>query len=118
MRQLLEFPLEDGGSIVVEVDDAVAGTQRASRAGEVAAQVKETFEAALAPVAPAAEALLGRLGDLSKQPEEITVQFGVKLTGKLNAIISSTAGEANFAVTVKWKPTPAPSADADGPAGD
>jgi hypothetical protein len=112
VKQLLEFPLQDGGTVVVEVDEDIAGTQRAARPGEVAAQVTETFEAALAPVAPAAEALLERLGTLSKRPEEITVQFGVKLTGKLNAIIASSAGEANFAVNLKWTPTPKPSPDA------
>ena len=106
MKQLIEFPLEDGGTVVVEVDEDVAGTTRASRPGEVAEKATETFEAALAPVVPAAEALIGRLRGLSQRPEEVTIQFGVKLSGKLNAIIASSAGEANFAVTVKWKPTP------------
>lgn len=105
MSSLLEFPLEAGGTIVVEVDRTTAGTTRASRPGEVAERAQETFEAALAPVAPVAEALFARLLDLTERPEEVTVEFGIKLSGKLNAIISSTAGEANFTVTMKWSRT-------------
>lgn len=102
MTQMIEFPLDNGGTVVVEVDETISGTALASRPGEIAAKAKETFEAALTPVTPVAEALLARLQALSKQPDEITVQFGVKMTGSLNAIISSAAGEANFSVTMKW----------------
>lgn len=59
LKQLLEFPLQDGCTIVVEVDEGAAGTQRAARPGEVAEQVQKSFEEALAPVAPAAEATRG-----------------------------------------------------------
>jgi hypothetical protein len=106
MKQLLEFSLESGGSIVVEVDQDVAGTVLAARPGEIAAQVKESFESALAPVTPAAEALIARLSGLSERPDEVTVEFGIKLTGTLNAIIASSAGEANISVKLTWRAAP------------
>jgi hypothetical protein len=32
------------------------------------------------------------------------VKFGVKMSTELDAIIASTKGEANFEVTLSWKP--------------
>ena len=47
MKRLIEFPLEEGGSIVVEVDEPApeGGVVRAARPGEVAAKAGQTFEA-------------------------------------------------------------------------
>jgi hypothetical protein len=48
VKRLIEFPLEEGGSIVVEVDEPApeGGVVRAARPGEVAAKAGQTFEAA------------------------------------------------------------------------
>ena len=44
MRQLIEFPLETGGSVFVEVDDrdGAAGYVRAARPGRVGAVIAAT----------------------------------------------------------------------------
>ena len=49
MKQLVEFPLEGGGSIVVEVEGAASsgGVVRGARPGEIVDQAKQSFEAAL-----------------------------------------------------------------------
>jgi len=56
MKRLIEFPLQDGGSIVVEVDEPASegGVTRAARPGEIAARASQTFEAALERIQPAA----------------------------------------------------------------
>ena len=60
--RLVEFPLEDGGSILVEVTEASDGrlTRGLNRDG-LAEQTQQTFEQAISRVQPAANALLGRL---------------------------------------------------------
>ena len=103
MKHLVAFPTEDGRTVVVEVDGEVPpGTVRAARPGEIAQQAQETFEAALGSVRSAAEALVGRLGELSQRPDEVGVEFAIKLSAEVGAIIATTGGEANFKVTLKW----------------
>ena len=107
MKHLIAFPTDDGGSIVVEVEeDPGPGTVRAGRPGEIAERAQETFESALGSVRPAAEALLARLSDLSERPEEVSVKFGITLSAQVGAVIASTHAAANFEVTLKWRRQP------------
>lgn len=113
MRRLVEFPLEGGGSVVVDVDgqgglpggETVRGdVTRRLGANEVVARTGETFEAAFARIRPAATAAIGSLRTLSDRPQEIEIEFGIKLSAEVGAIIAHTAAEANFKVTLRWKP--------------
>jgi hypothetical protein len=104
MKRLIEFPLESGGTIVVETDEPVAGgVGRAGRDGEIAEKAANTFESTLDRLQPLTGALIDRLQDLARQPDQIEVQFGVKLSGSLGAIIASASGEANYSVKLTWK---------------
>lgn len=104
MKQLIEFPLKDGGSITVEVDEPqAAGTMRkAARLGEIAAQAGQTLEDALDKIKPAAQAIVATLRDLHDAPDEVGVEFSVKLTAAAGAVIASASAEANYKVTLKW----------------
>ncbi len=84
MKHLVEFPLEDGGSVVIEVDEPeTSGTVRASR-GDTLAKAKETLEEALNNVLP------------------VTKSVVEKLTTTAGAVIASATAEANFDVTLRW----------------
>ena len=102
MKHLVEFPLEDGSSIVVEIDEPeTAGTVRASR-GEALAKAKETLEEAFDKVLPVTKSVLQKLRSAGNRPDQIEVAFGVKLTTTAGAVIASAAAEANFNVTLRW----------------
>lgn len=102
MKHLVEFPLEDGSSIVVEIDEPeTAGTVRASR-GEALAKAKETLEEAFDKVLPVTKSVVEKLRSIGNRPDEIEVAFGVKLTTTAGAVIASAAAEANFDVTLRW----------------
>ncbi|MFQ5793665.1 MAG: CU044_2847 family protein [Candidatus Bipolaricaulia bacterium] len=103
MKHLIEFPLDGGGSIVVEVDEPEGGMVRAARPGEIAAKASQTFEDALERIKPAASAIIAKLRDLSESPDEVDVEFGLKLSADLGAFIASAGAEANFNVTLTWK---------------
>ena len=105
MTALAKFPLEGGGSVIVEVDDAFAAPQRTMRGGALpteAIKATQTFEGALDGVRSASEALLARLLSLAHPPDEISVEFGVKLNAESGAVIAKVAAEANFAISLKW----------------
>jgi hypothetical protein len=45
-------------------------------------------------------------------PEEIGLEFGLSLSGNANLVVASTAAQANFKVTLTWRPTPVQSPEA------
>ncbi len=105
MKRLVEFPLEDGGTVVIEVDEPEppGGIQRAARADEISETADQTFQAALHKIRPVASSILAEMRGLAESPDEVGVEFGVNLKGTVGAIISSTSVEANFKVSLKWK---------------
>jgi hypothetical protein len=103
MAYLVEFPVGDGGTVVIEVgDDQLAGFAPAAAPGEIAARSKESFETAVDALLPAVRAIGERISRLG--PEEVTVSMGVKITAEAGVIVAKTAGEANFTVTLRWAP--------------
>jgi hypothetical protein len=57
----------------------------------------------MARAVPAAAAVLDAMGKLAHRPDELTVTFGIELSGKAGGFIASTAATANFAVTATWR---------------
>jgi NTP-dependent ternary system trypsin peptidase co-occuring protein len=104
--QLVEFPLEGGGSVFVEVDE-VRSTDGSIRRGlsptDLVGKADETVEAAFARVKPAAVALVNSLRDLVDAPDEIQLTFGIRLSGEVGAVIAKTSADANFEVQMSWK---------------
>ncbi len=100
MKQLVEYELEDGSTILIEVDLPEAGIERASRDDQIV-KAKEGFVDALKHVKPITQTIISTLGDLSAN--EIGVAFGIKLSAKAGIIIASADTEANFTVTLTWK---------------
>ena len=117
MARLAKFVLPDGSSIVAEVDDESYDSSRVMRGGgassEIVVKANESFESALDRVRWAAEGLLNRLTTLTSPPDELEVEFGVKLNAETGAVIAKAATEANFRVNLKWtratNGTPSPS---------
>lgn len=100
MKRLVEFPLEEGGSILVQIDEPeTGGTVRAAR-GDAIEKAQETFEDALNKVLPAAKSVVEQLRGI--RPDEIEVTFGINLNAAAGAFIASVGSAANFGVTVHW----------------
>lgn len=107
MKRLIEFPLEGGGAMVVEVEDPVTGSPvRGANPVAIAERAQQTFEESLEKIKPAASAIITKLRQLSDQPEQVAVEFGIKLSGTAGVVLASTGVEANFKVTLTWKREP------------
>ncbi|MET0736252.1 MAG: CU044_2847 family protein [Microbacterium sp.] len=111
--RLVEYPLADGGTIVVSTDAPVPAGDvrdgsglRGHGSGAVVEQVSETFESAVKRVQPAAAAVLDAVRSGPYPPLEVTVQFGLEMSAELGAIIATTGVQANFLVTLTWRGNP------------
>ena len=106
MKRLVDFPLEHGGSVLVEVDEASAGPVVRGLGKDrltVAERTDKTFEEATATVVPAASGLLSRLRAAHDPAAEISIEFGVQLSAQTGAFIAAAAVEANFKVSMTWR---------------
>lgn len=109
MADLIEYPLDGGGSVLVVVagpggTDVVTRGWGEDRSVRVAEQANQTFDAAVAKLRPAADALLASLSGLKSTPAEITVEFAVQLTAEAGICIATLGSSANFKVSLTWKP--------------
>jgi hypothetical protein len=103
--ELMEFPLEAGGTVVVEVDIPL-GMSRVAHGDGLVTAAKTTFETALTAVRDAASSALDQLRSMSSRPDGIEIRFGVKLTAQAGAVIAKTGGEGTFEVKLVWKRPP------------
>jgi len=104
MKQLVEFDLPDGGTVLLESDvpEGTPGAVRASRSG--VEKASKSFQSALDSVQPAINTLMSRLGDINN-PAEINVEFGLNVSAKAGFIIASADSEVTFKVSLTWDNT-------------
>jgi len=106
MKRLVEFPVDQGGSVLVEIDEPPAGPTMRGLGNDRSALVEKankTFEDATAAVTPAARSLIARLSSIENPPTEVGIEFGVQLSAQSGAFIASVAAEANFKVSMTWR---------------
>jgi hypothetical protein len=109
MSEYVEFLTADGA--VVRVEGAATGSgaapygmQPVGRGGDAVVRAAETFEQALDGVRAAAEAALTTLRGGGLQPDEVEIEFGVKLSAEAGALIARTAADAHLTVKLTWSP--------------
>jgi hypothetical protein len=105
MKRLVKFTLEDGSTILIEAEETEVEGEMiriSSTSREIVNISNKTFEESLGIVKPVANTVLNKLKDLSKQPEEVQVSFGISMDLKAGMFIAAGTG-ANFNVTLTWK---------------
>jgi hypothetical protein len=106
MARLVTFSLESGSSFVAEVDDPIQGAKTMRGGSPIEGLVEttnKTFEVAVDTVKHAAETVVDRFRSLSRPPEELTLELGIKLSAEAGAVIAKTSTDANIKVTMSWK---------------
>ena len=103
MSSLLEFKTGTGESLLVEVDDSSGGpVTRGGRTAEVVVEAGATLEQVLGRLGPAMKGIVSQIREAAERPDEVEVEFGVKLSADSNVIIARAGGEANFRIALKW----------------
>jgi hypothetical protein len=104
MMRLIEFELEAGGHVIVEVDAPAGGMAPVGVGDGIVQKVQAKFEDVLDGIKPVADALLSRLKSLSSEPDEISIQLGFKIGANGSLVLASTAVEGHCHLTLGWKP--------------
>ena len=103
MATYIEYELEDGGTLLVEIKEPEGGLQKAARGrdGNIVIKATKKFRAALESVKRSATLLRQELDEL--KADEVEVKFGLTTTGELgNFAVGKIGVEANYEVTLKW----------------
>lgn len=107
MKKLVEYKLDDGSTVWIEVDEQHSdGMTRASRFGDAVDNAQYLFEDSLSKLKPITKALVSTMTDMG--PDEATVEFGVKLSTTAGIVIASANSEVNFTFKLTWKRKPEP----------
>jgi Trypsin-co-occurring domain 1 len=102
VAEVVRFQVDDGSSVLVEVDEDAFGVERVSRGADGIVEAGRRLTDALGNVRAAAQASVDVLRTLG--PDALELQFGVKLAGEAGAIIAKTTAEGHFSVKLSWSP--------------
>ena len=94
--QVVSYALDEETVVRFEIEPT--DTFHPVGADEVVGRVRE----AVRPAVAAAHAVLERVIEL--RPAQVEVKFGIKVNGTANWLVAKTSAEANFEVTLTWKP--------------
>jgi Trypsin-co-occurring domain 1 len=103
VAELVRYPLADGQSILVEVDDYPrTAVRRSITVGDRIVDAGETLESVLGRMTPLIGTIVESVRRAGESPDVIEVEFGVKLSAEAGVVIARTAGEASFRLQLRW----------------
>jgi hypothetical protein len=109
VSKFVEFPLEGGGSIVIESADEPARSpsgflHSGDAAVDAAHPAQGTFDASVEAVRRSAELLVTKLRGLSVPPDELEISFSLKASSATASLVVGKSGnDANFGVLLRWR---------------
>ncbi|OLZ66555.1 hypothetical protein AV521_27040 [Streptomyces sp. IMTB 2501] len=103
--QVVSYELDEQTIVQFEIEPTGDFHQVGSE--EIVGRVRE----AVNPAVEAAHAVLQRVTAL--RPAEVAVKFGIKVNGTANWLVAKAATEANFEITLTWRPEGVPNEAAD-----
>lgn len=104
MSYLVEFPATSGPPIVVDVQDEDLGVIPAGvDPGQVVRRASITFDQVLQQVRSIAQSAAETMHMSTHSPSEVQINFAVKLSADLGAVLARAGTEATFEMTLKWQ---------------
>jgi Trypsin-co-occurring domain 1 len=102
MAELVEFKSEQGGAILVEAAEPAGGPVTRGGPGAAVVEAEESLDHVVGRLGPAVKGIVSELRGAADWPDEVEVEFAVKISADSNVIIARAGGEANFRISLKW----------------
>lgn len=99
-HQIVTFPLKQGGTLAVELPDALGGAAPAARKQAV----EESFEQAVGRLRTIADGVMSAISGVQVLPSEVTVDFSVRLDAHTGLVLVTAGAEASLSVRLTWQP--------------
>jgi hypothetical protein len=96
-----DFKLPSGA--VVHVQSSLQPPQSGVVQASGAEKMREAWADGMAMVRELAAGVVGQLQEATKQAEQVSVEFGVNISGKTGIILVEGSAAANLKVTITWK---------------
>ncbi|MFJ6505469.1 CU044_2847 family protein [Streptomyces sp. NPDC091879] len=106
-EQVVTYTTYDGEEVQVEIKPA-ADDFRPIDPDRPIGRLERVFR----PILHAATAAARAARESADQPDEITVRFGLALTGSGQAVVARGSNESNFEITLHWHRRPSANAEA------
>ncbi len=105
MNQYIEYVLDDGSTILIEAGNHKRSNEmyRSAREKNIVTKATKSFSDTMETIKPVAETIISKFKDVAQSPDEVSVEFGLKLQGETGAIIATAGVEANFKIALLWK---------------
>jgi hypothetical protein len=101
MSNYIEYPLDDGTTILVEVEESGGIVKASTKPGEPIPS-KLNFKKAFTTVHSSIKEVMAEFDDL--HVEEAEIKFGIKSIGEAGFFaIGKVGGEINYEIKLKWK---------------
>ncbi|MFC6136450.1 CU044_2847 family protein [Streptomyces spororaveus] len=97
------------------VETGEDGLVRVARPGQVMARASRSLAEMVTGIRPVAQSFVDGFRGIPQAPDELNLEFGLSISAEADVVISSTAAEANFKISLTWTRSPA-DAPADAPA--
>jgi len=103
VSQLVKMDLADGGSVLVETSEVDGGpVTRGGRTEDMVTSAGATLESALDQLGPVVKGVVSKLREAADWPDEVSVEFAIRLSADANVIIARSTAEANFRILLHW----------------
>ncbi|WP_234314463.1 MULTISPECIES: CU044_2847 family protein [unclassified Streptomyces] len=118
----MELPIggADGPQDVVRVEVVETGEDglvRVARPGQVMARASRSLAEMVTGIRPVAQSFVDGFRGMAQAPDELNLEFGLSISAEADVVISSTAAEANFKISLTWTRAPSDGSTA-GPASE
>ncbi len=103
MKDIIVFEFEKDEQIFAEVENAdYLQDELVSNCGNVIKRTTQKFGIVLSSIKTVAKSTYDNIKLTPNRPDEVSIEFGLKLSGDVSAIIASTSAEGHIKVTLKW----------------
>jgi hypothetical protein len=104
MSDLVRFESKRGVTVLVEAADPVTGrvVRGGGRPAAVISEAGESLEQVVGKIGPVIQGVVTQLREGADWPEQVEVEFAVKISADSSVIIARAGGEANFRVCMRW----------------
>jgi len=101
--RVVSYDLEDG-HVEIEVQGEVPhGIERASIGGRTVERAQVAFAEAVAVARDVADTLHASFARAASRPDEVELEFGLKLSGSSGVVVSAASIEASLRVKCTWR---------------